>query len=167
MRPSSAPFGTSRPSTPYGTSRSMGLRALWDFALYGTSRPLGLRAPWHSAPYGTSLDAGEDAEHLCEQPVHADAHDDERDPEADPVEHPHRYRRLTGAEQLRERRGAAQTPADGHHREQRAEGLHAGAEREVPWHEDGHVDARRDREDEARCRHHPHRVRTREPRVVG
>src|SRR5205085_12260190 len=64
-------------------------------------------------------DAGEDAEHLCEQPVHADAHDDERDPEADPVEHPHRYRRLTGAEQLRERRGAAPTPAHGHPRRQR------------------------------------------------
>src|SRR5205814_6079570 len=97
-------------------------------------------------------DAAEDAEHLCEQPVHADAHDDERDPEADPVEHPHRYGRLTGAEQLRERRGAAQTPADSHHGEQRAEGLHARAERQVPRHEDGHVDAGRDREDEARGR---------------
>src|SRR5438105_7922446 len=57
-------------------------------------------------------DAGEDAEHLREQPVHADAHDDERDPEADPVEHPHRHRSLAAAEQLRERRAAVETPAD-------------------------------------------------------
>jgi hypothetical protein len=27
-------------------SRSMGLRAVWDFAPFGTSRPLGLRAVW-------------------------------------------------------------------------------------------------------------------------
>src|SRR5690349_21626872 len=63
-------------------------------------------------------DAGEDAEHLREEPVHADSHDDERDPEADPVEHPHRYRSLAGAEQLRERRAAVETPADGDDGEQ-------------------------------------------------
>src|SRR5205085_10529745 len=44
MQPSFALFGTSRPSTPYGTSRTMEFRVLWDFALYGTSRSMGLRA---------------------------------------------------------------------------------------------------------------------------
>src|SRR6476661_3706882 len=55
-------------------------------------------------------DAGEDAEHLREQPVHADAHDDERDPEADPVEHPLRHQSLAGAEQLFQRRAAVEAP---------------------------------------------------------
>src|SRR4051794_31024762 len=118
MRPLFAPFGTSRPSALYGTSRSMGLRALWYLA-----------------------DPGEDAKYLREQPVHAHAYDDERDAEADPVEHPHRHRPLAGAEQLRERRAAVEAPADSDHGEQGAEGLHAGAKREVPRHEDRHVDA--------------------------
>src|SRR5437868_1779881 len=47
-------FGTSRRSTPHGTSRTMGLRVLWDFAYYGTSRSMGLRALWDFALYGTS-----------------------------------------------------------------------------------------------------------------
>src|SRR5690242_9590422 len=102
-------------------------------------------SPWALAPNPQSLAPKPlDAEHLREQPVHADAHDDERDPEANPVEHPHRYRRLAGAEQLRERRATIETPADRHHREQRAESLHAGAEREVPRHEDRHIDTGRD-----------------------
>src|SRR3954471_21892656 len=63
-------------------------------------------------------DAGEDAEHLREEPVHPDGDDDERDPEADPVEHPHRHRRLARAEQLRERRAAMETPADSNYGEE-------------------------------------------------
>src|SRR5437763_1459035 len=51
-------FSTSRPSTPYGTSRRMGLRAVWDSALYGTSRTMGLRALWDLAPFRTLRPSG-------------------------------------------------------------------------------------------------------------
>src|SRR5665213_1448742 len=107
------------------------------------------------------------AEHLRQQPVHADTKYDHGNAKTDPVEDPHRYRFLTSSEQFLERRCAVEAPRDGNDREQRTERLHPRSKCEIPRNENRVVYARRNCQNETGSRHDPYRTRAREASIVG